>query len=91
MHFTSASDMLEHSESSFEDHDVFVCGFPCTPFSNQRPGRFGKSSWRVHPDAEVMREVAKVLRSMRPPLAVLENVPGFMVPSRRVILMAGRV
>ena len=58
--------------------DIWVCGFPCAPFSTQRPDRYQGGQWKTHIQTEVMYEVAKCLAKHQPALAVLENVPGFV-------------
>ena len=64
-----------------QDH-LFVAGFPCAPFSSQRPERFKShtSQWQSHPDTYVMFDVAKDIRSREPCLCVLE--PGFLMQAR---------
>ncbi len=61
--------------------DLFICGFPCPPFSNQRPGRF-RTGWKLHRDTSTMYDMATCIRKLKPPVCVLENVPGFMKASR---------
>lgn len=59
--------------------DLFVCGFPCSPFSTQRPQRFsGIQGWRSHEDSQCMFDTIDILKARQPRLALLENVMGFL-------------
>ena len=58
--------------------DLFVCGFPCRPFSTQRPKRFSGD----HEDARCMFDTIDVLKAHQPRLALLENVMGFLPEAR---------
>ncbi|CAE7788012.1 CHT1 [Symbiodinium sp. CCMP2592] len=63
--------------------DLYVAGFPCSPFSRQRADRFTSAAgWRAHPQAAVMFGVAADIRTREPLLAVLENVTGFVMASK---------
>ena len=63
--------------------DLYVAGFPCSPFSKQRADRFTSAAgWRAHPQAAVMFAVAADIRTREPLLAVLENVTGFVMASK---------
>ena len=54
------------------DLDVYVTGFPCTPFSVRNNNRQG-----FHADAAAtFWATAKTISSLRPRVVVLENVPG---------------
>ncbi len=57
--------------------DLFVAGFPCSPFSTQRACRF-KRPWHTHPEAPVMKTVCEGISKEQPRLALLENVVGFL-------------
>ena len=57
--------------------DLFIGGFPCQPFSTQRPDRF-KAPWTSHSQTYVMYDVAKCCATSEPKLVLLENVPGFL-------------
>ena len=66
-------DMLRRPLAQVPDVDLYVCGFPCTPFSSLR----GHSS-KLFKEAAAKPYFAmlKVLREKRPRLAILENVVG---------------
>eukprot|EP00435_Cladocopium_sp_Y103_P004127 s1246_g1.t1 len=57
--------------------DLMVAGFPCQPFSVQRPQRWSEG-WRKHLQAPVMEEVCQAIKATLPRLVVLENVMGFL-------------
>ena len=67
------TDMLTRSCADIPDMDVYVCGFPCTPFSHlrQHDTRLLKEA-----AAKPFFKVLEVLRERKPRLAVLENVLG---------------
>ena len=69
--------------SSVRD-DLHIAGFPCSPFSTQRPESFKSKGWRQQHDAVVMTEVAKDIQRLEPYLVVLENVRGFHEQPPRV-------
>lgn len=66
-------DMLSRDLDAVPDVDVYVCGFPCTPYSQIRSHR---TKLFKEPAAKPYFAVLKLLRHRRPPLAVLENVGG---------------
>ena len=68
--------------------DLLVAGFPCAPYSTQRPQRFssGAGSWRSHPEVGAMWETADHIRHHRPYFAILENVQGFLRNTRTAII-----
>lgn len=55
-------------------HDVYICGFPCQPFSTLH----NKTKLLREPKAKPYRAMLKTIRASRPTLVVLENVPGIM-------------
>lgn len=75
-------DMLRRKTSDIPDHDVYVCGFPCTPYSLLR-----------RHDTKLLREEAakpffkilEVLKTCLPAMAVLENVKGVKKVMKAVI------
>eukprot|EP00438_Fugacium_kawagutii_P032322 Skav234137 [mRNA] locus=scaffold5409:56437:57741:+ [translate_table: standard] len=73
-----------------EQDDLFVSGFPCQPFSTQRPCRWARP-WQEHSEAHVMKDVAESMAARQPLLGVLENVPGFLRAQRRSIMLSACV
>ena len=81
-------DMLRRDRDSLPDHSVYVCGFPCKPFSSLR-----HHSTRLlkEPTAKPFFECLRVLASKRPALAVLENVKGITAVLDTVLKYLRRV
>lgn len=65
--------MLTRKDEDIPEMDVYVCGFPCTPFSMLRRH---KSRLLQEDAAKPFMKLLQVLRARRPALAVLENVLG---------------
>ncbi len=57
--------------------DLFICGWPCQPFSRQNAYR-GKRDVADHPKFEVGEFVLMHLRVRQPRVAILENVAGML-------------
>jgi len=55
------------------EHDVLTAGFPCQPFS-----ALGEQTGLQESRGRLFLQVCRVLRGRRPPLALLENVPGLL-------------
>ncbi|CAK0906871.1 unnamed protein product [Prorocentrum cordatum] len=55
------------------EHDVLTAGFPCQPFS-----ALGEQIGLQESRGRLFLQVCRVLRGRRPPLALLENVPGLL-------------
>lgn len=70
-----------HCFAETEEDHLFISGFPCQPFSQQRPKRWTQR-WKDHPAAATMFDTARVIRARQPRLVLLENVPGFLYESR---------
>ena len=66
-------DMLTRDRQKLPYMDVYVCGFPCTPFSSLRQH---SSALLREEAAKPFFEVLKILRQNKPKLACLENVMG---------------
>ena len=66
-------DMTTLPVESMPVADLYVCGFPCQPFSNAGQNK-GTQDSRSHPIATVMGYIEAKL----PSIAVLENVEGFV-------------
>ena len=75
-------DMLTRDRTKLPDMDVYVCGFPCTPFSSLRQHQ---SRLLREEAAKPFFEVLEVLRHKKPKLAVLENVLGIRQVMRKVL------
>eukprot|EP00971_Amphidinium_carterae_P333514 6468300-Amphidinium_carterae.2 len=56
--------------------DMLTVGFPCAPFSQQRPKRHNAGSWCSHKDVKVLWSTLAHIQTMRPKGGVLENVAG---------------
>lgn len=65
-------DVLRRDHSMVPKHDVYVAGFPCTPFSTLHVG----SRFLDEPDAKQFFAAVDTIRQCSPRLAVLENVLG---------------
>ena len=87
-HFVSNARQVAHGQGHcfmtgkfcdlpLEREDLCTAGFPCQPFSTQRPARW-QEGWQSHKEAQVMTEVAEAVAIRQPFLLVLENVPGFL-------------
>ena len=73
----------DYCHLDLQREDLAVFGFPCAPYSSQRPGRYAAGAWESHPQTEVMFETIRAIRARQPYLVLLENVPGFLRASRR--------
>ncbi|CAE7264645.1 sinIM, partial [Symbiodinium natans] len=60
--------------------DIFVGGFPCTPFSFCNPKRFKRNCFS-EPAAVPFFEMRKFIAARRPRLVILENVRGLLAPN----------
>ena len=97
-HFQTVKDILQregwcslhaaHVQVPIGRSHLFVAGFPCAPFSTQRPSRWAEGGWQAHKESETMKDVARAVRQEEPLLVVLENVPGFVRKSRPVLASA---
>lgn len=65
-------DMLGRDHSTLPHHNVYVCGFPCTPFSSLHKG----SRLLRDPNARPFFAMLATLQAALPQLAILENVLG---------------
>ena len=91
-HFATVQDILRkegwctlhdaHVQVPISRSHLKVAGFPCAPFSTQRPARWSEGGWQAHKEAKTMEEVGDVVHEEQPLLVVLENVPGFLRKSR---------
>jgi len=69
---TLYEDMVKRNHAEAPPHDLYICGFPCKPFSSLHHGsRFFKES-----EAKPFFATIKTLAAALPAVAVLENVPG---------------
>ncbi|CAK0832982.1 unnamed protein product [Prorocentrum cordatum] len=53
------------------EHDILTAGFPCQPFTG-----LGKQRGVNEPKGQLFLHICRILRTRRPPLALLENVTG---------------
>ena len=60
--------------------DIFVGGFPCTPYSFCNPKRFKRNCF-TEPAAKPFFEMRKFIAERRPRLVLLENVRGLLAPN----------
>ena len=67
------SDMLQRPVADIPDVDIYVCGFPCTPYSSLRAH---KTKLFREAAAKPYFALLEVLREKAPPIAILENVVG---------------
>ena len=65
-------DMLRRDNARVPEHDLYVCGFPCQPFSSLN----GKSSGFREKQARPFFKMLRTVEACLPALAILENVPG---------------
>jgi len=62
------------------DVDIFVGGFPCTPYSFCNPKRFKRNCF-TEPAAKPFFEMRKFIAARRPRFIILENVRGLLAPN----------
>ena len=60
--------------------DIFVGGFPCTPYSFANPKRFKRNCF-TEPAAKPFFEMRKFIAERRPRFILLENVRGLLAPN----------
>jgi site-specific DNA-cytosine methylase len=65
-------DMMKRDLSALAPHDVYVCGFPCQPFSSLHNNSKGLREAK----AQVFFKMLETLTAALPAVAVLENVNG---------------
>jgi DNA (cytosine-5)-methyltransferase 1 len=65
-------DMMSRDHSTLPDMDLYVCGFPCTPYSN-----VGFKKGSCDPRSSPMRECLRVIQIKKPQMFILENVVAF--------------
>jgi len=75
-------DMLRRDPKSLPPHTVYVCGFPCKPFSLLR--RHSTKLMR-EPQAKPFFATVKVIKEQLPPVAILENVLGMRQVMQHVV------
>ena len=79
---TVYADMLRRNLDGLPDIDIYVVGFPCTPYSILR-----RHNTRLMREAAAKPyfELLRVLRAKRPALVILENVLGLRIVLDRVL------
>ena len=75
-------DMLKRNMADVPELDVYVCGFPCTPYSLLRRH---KTKLMREPAAKPFWKVLELLRERKPRLAILENVMGIKKVMAKVL------
>ena len=71
-------------EISLSTVDLLVIGVSCKPYSRQRAGRTTEpKSVQAHPEFHLLEEFVEVMRRHQIPLAVFENVPGFLLEDEK--------
>ena len=80
--------MLTRNMDDIPDMDLYVCGFPCTPFSSLRRH---KTRLLKEAAAKPFLVLLKVLEERKPALAVLENVVGIETVMQKVCQMLGKL
>ena len=68
------ADMLTRAPERVPHHNLYVCGFPCQPFSTLRQN----SQLFAEAKAKPFRAMLRTMRAKRPQVAVLENVRGIV-------------
>ena len=68
------SNMIGRPLDAVPQHDVYVCGFPCQPFSTLN----NHSSFFRAAKAKPLKALVQTVLARSPALVVLENVPGIM-------------
>ena len=66
------TDITTRDHSSLPDIDLYVCGFPCQPFSN-----IGKKLGILDPRSNISEHCVEVIRVKQPKFFILENVKNF--------------
>jgi len=74
-------DMSQRDHSSLPDCDLYVCGFPCKPWSSLH----SRSKLFREPGAKVFSETVETIRVAQPPAVVLENVAGIRKVMPRIM------
>ncbi len=75
-------DMLRRDHGALPPHSVYVCGFPCTPFSSLR--RHSTKLLR-EPAARPFFATVEVIRQQLPHVAIMENVVGIRAVMKHVV------
>lgn len=65
--------MTQRPLKDVPDIDLYVCGFPCQPFSTA-----GKRLGEQDPRGTIFYECLRVIRGKKPRVFILENVPGIL-------------
>ncbi len=66
-------DILSRKNSQLPDIDIYVCGFPCQPFSSIGLKRGSKDK-----RSNIMMECIDVIKQKQPKIFILENVKNFV-------------
>lgn len=66
------NDITMRNHSELPDTDIYVCGFPCQPFS-----LMGHKEGTNDPRGNIMKECISVIKRKQPNIFILENVKNF--------------
>jgi len=66
------TDITKRKHALLPDIDIYVCGFPCQPFS-----LMGNKKGTTDPRSNIMYQCIKVITKKRPKVFILENVKNF--------------
>ena len=81
-------DMLQRDAADIPAHSIYVCGFPCTPFSRLRQH---STKLLREPAAKPFFESVRSIRQSLPPVAILENVLGIRQVMTHVVSYFARL
>jgi DNA (cytosine-5)-methyltransferase 1 len=65
-------DLTQRNHSQLPDLDIYVCGFPCQPFS-----LMGRKGGSTDTRANIMLHCIEVIQKKKPKIFILENVKNF--------------
>lgn len=75
------TDITKRDHSTLPDVDIYVCGFPCQPFS-----LMGKKKGTNDIRSNIMVECIEVIKTKKPRVFILENVKNFVKLDKGYVL-----